>query len=779
MQSGGNVRDRPRSAASDRFHILAKNLIIVESPTKTKTLKKFLGKDFAVEASVGHIRDLEKKDLGIGEDFEPRYRILPKKQDVVKKLRAQAKKAEIVYLAPDPDREGEAIAWHIAQVLDKDTDAVRRVTFNEITRKAVLQALDHPGEINQSRVEAQQARRILDRLMGFKLSPLLWDKVKRGLSAGRVQSVALKMVCERQAEIDAFVPVEYWIISADLEGSAPPPFTAKLHRIGSKKATVGNGDDAGKIVNDLQTGEFTIAEIVRRESKQRPAPPFITSRLQQEASRRFGFSAKRTMGVAQGLYEGKEIGKLGSVGLITYMRTDSTRVADEAIVAAREFISTSYGDDKLPSRPNIYRSKKGAQDAHEAIRPTTFDLPPKEVAKHLKPEELKLYELIWNRFIASQMKPALFDVTRVDIANGRYILRGNGKVMKDPGFLSVYQEVQGEAREAEEPTDGLLPPLTEGQALELKKLNPEQKFTKPAARYSEATLIKALEDNGIGRPSTYASIVATLSDREYVERVERRFRPTELGKVVNRLLQSGFADIINEGYTAQLEEQLDRIEEGELEWRAALTEFDEKFSRDLETAGEKMPNIKVEGIPTDEKCPECGSPLVMRFGRYGGFFGCTGYPECKYTRDIEAPEGEATDTKEGEKEIEPCEKCGQPMALKRSRYGTFYGCTGYPDCKNIRKTGPAAAPPKGTGITCPQCDKGEIQEKRSRRGKIFYSCSLYPKCDFALWKPPVEKACPDCGFPLLVEKVTKRKGTQHVCHKKDCGYEEDIAPPGE
>ncbi len=780
MQSGGKVRDRPQPQGYFARRLetkLAKNLIIVESPTKTRTLKKFLGRDYAVEASVGHIRDLEKKDLGIGENFEPRYRVLPKKEGVVKRLRAQAKKAEMVFLAPDPDREGEAIAWHIAEVLDRDPATIRRVTFNEITKKAVLHALEHPGEINQNRVNAQQARRIIDRLMGFKLSPLLWDKVKRGLSAGRVQSVALKMVCERQAEIDAFHPVEYWIISAYLEGSKPPAFTARLHKIGGKKAEVGNGDDSAKIVTALEAGHFKVAEILKRESKQRPSPPFITSRLQQEASRRFGFSAKRTMGIAQGLYEGKEIGSRGAVGLITYMRTDSTRVANEAIRAAREFVTSAYGADKLPSKPNVYKSKKGAQDAHEAIRPTTFDLPPKEVAKYLKPEEFKLYELIWNRFIASQMKPAVFDITRVDISTGPYILRANGKVMKDPGFLSVYQEVRGVADIPEEPTDGVLPTLAEGESLTLHKITPEQKFTKPASRYSEATLIKALEENGIGRPSTYASILATLANREYTERVERRFKPTALGKVVNQLLQSGFSDIINEGYTARLEEKLDLIEEGELEWRVALAEFDEKFSKDLEHADEQMPNIKKEGIPTDEKCPDCSSPLVMRFGRYGGFLGCTGYPECKYTRDIETPEGEEGEKKEGSEEVPPCEKCGQPMALKRSRFGTFYGCSAYPECKNIRKTGPAAASPKSTGIACPECKEGEIQEKTSRRGKIFYSCSRYPDCKFALWKPPVEKVCPECEFPLLVEKVTKRKGTQHVCHKKECGYEEDIAPP--
>ncbi len=759
---------------------MAKNLVIVESPTKTRTLKKFLGKAYDIQASVGHIRDLEKKNLGIGENFEPRYHVLPAKTDVVKKLRQAAKKADTVFLAPDPDREGEAIAWHIAEILDKDPEAVRRVTFNEITKQAVLQALEHPGEIDRRKVEAQQARRILDRLMGFKLSPLLWEKVKRGLSAGRVQSVALKMVCDRQAEIDAFVPVEYWHIDAKLAADQPPAFTARLHRIGGKKAEVGNGELAKKIVTDLEGGTFRIGKIERKESKQRPLPPFITSRLQQEASRRFGFSVKRTMGIAQGLYEGKEIGDRGAIGLITYMRTDSTRVAAEAIDGVRDVISKTYGAKELPSKPNFYRSKKGAQDAHEAIRPTTFDLPPDKVAPFLKPEDLKLYRLIWDRFIASQMLPAVFDTTRVDIDNGDYMLRANGKVMKSPGFLAVYREVRGASKDKESDGDGLLPPLTEGQDLKLEKLLPEQKFTRPPARFSEATLVRALEDNEIGRPSTYASILATLSDRSYVEKIDRRFKPTPLGKMVNQMLQAGFADIINEGYTASLEQQLDRIEEGELDWRAALTEFDTKFSRDLETAGDQMPNVKKDGVPTDELCPDCNSPLVMRFGRYGSFLGCTKYPECKYTRDVEQ---DAEDkAAEDAKEIEPCEKCGQPMVLKRSRYGAFYGCSGYPDCKNIRKTGPAAEPPKPTGVACPECKEGEIAEKRSRRGKIFYSCNRYPDCKFALWNPPVEKECPQCGFPLVTKKTTKKKGPHLACHKKECDWEElltDEADPAD
>ncbi len=749
---------------------MSKDLIIVESPTKTKTLKKFLGSKYAIEASVGHIRDLEKKNLGLGDNFEPRYRVLPAKRDVVKKLRAAAKRAGTVYLAPDPDREGEAIAWHIAQVLDKEPESVRRVTFNEITRAAVQQALDNPGLIDLRKVDAQQARRVLDRLMGFKLSPLLWEKVKQGLSAGRVQSVALKMICDRQDEIDAFVPEEYWVIGADLEGSAPPPFNARLHQVDGKKAKVGDGERAGEIVRALESGAYRVASIRRKESRQRPAPPFITSRLQQEAARRFGFSVKRTMAVAQSLYEGKEIGGLGAVGLITYMRTDSIRVSEEALAGAREWIAANYGADKMPGKPVRYRSKKGAQDAHEAIRPTTFELPPDAAAKHLSRDEARLYRLIWDRFMASQMLPAVFDVTRVDVESGPYTLRANGKVLKSPGFLALYEEAKGSAEKGDNGRDALLPPLAEGETLKLVKVTSEQKFTKPPALFSEATLVKALEENGIGRPSTYASILSTLSDRNYADRIGKRFHPTSLGRLVNRLLQSGFADIINEGYTAQLEVQLDRIEEGELDWKSALVEFDEKFNRDLELAGKAMPNVKREGVPTEEVCPDCGESLVMRFGRFGTFLGCSAYPECKYTRNLE----ESAEGGEGEEpeEIPECEKCGRPMALRRSRYGAFYGCTGYPECKNIRKIGPAPAEPRSTGVPCPECGEGEIHEKRSRRGKIFFSCNRYPDCEFALWKRPVARACPRCGTPYLLEKTTKKKGPHLVCPGEECDHEE-------
>jgi len=830
---------------------VAKNLLIVESPAKTRTLKKFLGKQYAVEASIGHIRDLVKKDMGIGPSYEPHYEVIASRREVVKKLRAAAKKADTVFLAPDPDREGEAIAWHIFEVLGKEPEAVRRVTFNEITRRAVLQALEQAGDIDFKKVDAQQARRVLDRLMGFRLSPLLWQKVKRGLSAGRVQSVALKMVCDRQDEIEAFQPQEYWNIAAELAAAAPPPFTARLHRIDGKKAEVGDGEQAAAIVRDLESGGFTVRTVERKEAQQKPGAPFITSRLQQEAARRFGFSVKRTMALAQGLYEGREIGDRGAVGLITYMRTDSTRVSEEALDAARELIAATYGPAALPEAANRYASKKGAQDAHEAIRPTTFELPPETVKDFLKADEWKLYKLIWERFIASQMLPALFDVTQADIENGRYILRASGRVLKRPGFLAIYRETPddetagaaspgsgngngnshgddhgddnaaaaaaaSEATTAALPpgvTAAVLPPLREGETLELRRVDSEQKFTQPPAQYNEATLVKALEENGIGRPSTYASILGTLSQRDYADKVEGRFRPTALGRLVNGMLQQGFHDILNEGYTAALEEQLDEIEDGHLDWRQAVANFDEKFSRDLETAGEQMRNVKREGVPLDETCPDCGSQLLMRFGRYGTFVGCSNYPTCKYTRDLApaAANGGPTGGSAGDggaqaaagaagagdaagspvstgspgspgapaaaaEEIPPCEECGRPMALRRSRFGTFYGCTGYPECKGIRKIGPRAEPPKPTGVACPECGKGEIEEKRSRRGKLFYSCNRYPDCKFALWNRPVLKPCPDCGAPFLLEKTTKRTGTRLVCNTEGCGHSEQVEP---
>ena len=769
---------------------MAKNLIIVESPAKTRTLKKFLGRDWAVEASVGHIRDLPKKDMGLGADYEPNYAVLAAKKDVVKRLKDAAAKAQRIYLAPDPDREGEAIAWHIAEVLGKHGAEVHRVTFNEITKKAVLAALEHPGVIDVHRVDAQQARRVLDRLMGFKLSPLLWKKLKQGLSAGRVQSVALKMVCDRQAEIDAFLPVEYWVLGARLAAALPPEFTARLHQVDGKKAEVGDAARADEIGRELAGGAFLVAAVEKKESKQRPSPPFITSRLQQEAARRFGFAVKRTMSLAQGLYEGRDIGDRGQLGLITYMRTDSTRVAAEAIDAVRETIAATYGADKLPAKPNHYSSKKDAQDAHEAIRPTYFDLPPEAVADYLKPDELKLYRLIWDRFVASQMLPAVFDVTQVDVDRGRCRLRASGKILRSPGFLAVYQEVVDklESPNGDDEAAAQLPPLAEGDELRLVALEKEQKFTQPPAQYSEATLVKALEENGIGRPSTYAAILSTIVEREYVEKLQARLKPTALGKVVNKMLQNGFEDIINEGYTAKLELELDEIEEGKIPWKQAVVEFDTKFDKDLAKGAERWPDIKVEGLPLGEidparaaeRCPKCGRALVVRFGRYGAFVGCVGYreePSCDYTSDLE-PKADAPAAVEGE-EVAPCELCGKPMELRRSRFGPFLGCTGYPECKNIRKLGPKPTPPRDTGIACPECGQGTIQEKKTRRGKIFYSCSRYPECKYALWNPPVEQPCPQCGHPFLTAKTTKKKGTVWLCPKEGCGYEVGAPEPVE
>jgi DNA topoisomerase-1 len=764
---------------------VAKNLLIVESPTKTKTLKKFLGRQYAVEASLGHIRDLVKKDMGIGPQYEPHYAVLTAKKEVVQKLRKAAKDADVVYLAPDPDREGEAIAWHIAEVLGKDPEQVHRVTFNEITKRAVLLALENPRQIDLRKVDAQQARRVLDRLMGFRLSPLLWEKVKQGLSAGRVQSVALKMVCERQAEIDAFVPVEYWNLGAELSAKLPPPFLARLQKIDGKKAEVGHGADAARIVAELEKGTFKAGAVERKQALQRPGAPFITSRLQQEAARRFGFSVKRTMGLAQGLYEGTEVGDRGQVGLITYMRTDSTRVADEAVDGVRELIAATYGSQALPEKPNVYKTKKGAQDAHEAIRPTSFDLPPDALKDSLKADEWKLYKLIWDRFVASQMNPAVFDVTQVDVVSGRYTLRVSGRVLKSPGFLAVYRETPEEgAAETDEADEATLPAITEGEMLTLRKVTSEQKFTQGPAPFSEATLVKALEESGIGRPSTYATILSTLTDRDYVDKVEGRFRPSALGDLVNGMLQKGFHDIINEGYTAELEEQLDKIEDGEIEWKTAIADFDKKFTKDLETAGEQMPNVKKDGVPLGEICPLDGGQLLMRFGRFGAFVACSNYPECKYTRELNAPavaNGEAAgaggaETPASEEEAPVCPDCGRPMQIRRSRFGTFWGCTGYPECKGIQKIGPKPEAPKPTGVPCPECGKGEIEEKRSRRGKTFWSCNRYPDCKFSLWKKPVAKECPDCHAPFLLEKTTKKLGTQLVCNTEGCGYAESYEP---
>jgi DNA topoisomerase I len=766
---------------------MAKNLVIVESPAKAKTLGKYLGRDYQVKASVGHIVDLPKSKLGVQIDkgFEPEYQIIHGKRKIITELKQAAKGKENIYLAPDPDREGEAIAWHIAErIRDKgNRGKIHRVLFNEITKRAVQEAIKRPQELDRHLYEAQQTRRILDRLVGYQISPLLWKKVRRGLSAGRVQSVAVRIICEREREIQAFVPVEYWSITAQLVGENPAPFGARLARVGGQrldpeKFRVENGQQAEDLVARLRGATWTVASVDRKERRRFPTPPFITSRLQQEASRKLGFAPSRTMRIAQRLYEGIELGDEGAVGLITYMRTDSTRIAPEALEAVRGLIGERFGAQYLPEKPNFYASKKGAQDAHEAIRPTSMAYPPDQLGGFLSKEELALYTLVWNRFVASQMLPAVFDQTTVDITAADTTFRATGQVMKFDGFIRVYTEGRDDDPKKEEDEDDeaerTLPPLREGEALQLLDLAPEQHFTQPPPRFSQATLIKELEEKGIGRPSTYATIMATILNKEYVaEDKSRRLRPTELGFLVTDLLVDAFPDILNAEFTAGMENVLDRIEEGEEQWRTALQRFYDPFQRDLEHADERMRDVKREGQPTDIKCAKCGADMVIKWGRGGEFLACSRYPECKqtanFTRDAEGnlriAEEETTDEK--------CDLCGRPMQVRFGRFGKFLGCTGYPECKGVR----SLVRPVPTGVQCPDCREGEIMEKRSRNGKIFFSCNRYPKCRFATWDRPIPEPCPECNAPFIVEKTTKRGGTVRRCLSEGCRYQETVVEP--
>lgn len=797
---------------------MAKNLVIVESPAKAKTINKFIGKDYVVKASVGHVRDLPKSELGVDEvTFEPTYQVLEGKEKVVAELRAAAKGADTIYIASDPDREGEAIGWHVLNLLDTKGKKVRRILFHEITKNAVRKAIENPTDIDMNKVNAQQARRVLDRLVGYKISPLLWDKVRRGLSAGRVQSVAMKMIVDRENAIKAFKPEEYWTFAAKLAANNPPPFVAKLSKVEGKKADVDNEQQARSIESALKSGQFVVQAIARKEKKQSAAPPFITSTLQRVAYNRFKYPVKRTMQIAQKLYEGKELGSFGLVGLITYMRTDSVRISAEALDEVRQYISTKYGANILPEKPNYYRVKKAAQaqEAHEAIRPTSLDHEPDKIKDFLSREEYNLYKMIWDRFVACQMMPALFDVTDVDINNGPHTLRASGEVLKFPGFLAVFQDSGVEDDDEEKPeNDKALPAMSEGEVVKLLDLDTKQNFTQPPPRYTEATLVKALEDNGIGRPSTYGQILTTIQARDYTYKHDDKFHPTQLGMVVTNLLTTSFADIIDEKYTARLEEELDEIEAGKVDWIDAMREFNEKFVLDLERAGKEMVEVKRTGVETDEKCENCGAPMAIKFGRFGEFLACTNYPDCKTTKEVakgDAAEAEA----EGEQII--CDKCGKPMQLKRSRFGQFFACTGYPDCKNtkdprlmkaniptepqppcencgkemvlksgrygpfyscsgypecktIRKlNGGKSTPPKPTGVKCPTCSEGELVERRSRRG-VFYSCSRYPKCDFSLNNRPVARQCPKCHAPYLLEKSTKKEGHIEYCNNPECDY---------
>src|SRR5688500_10867336 len=743
---------------------MAKNLVIVESPAKAKTINKFIGSDYIVKASVGHVRDLPKSELGVDEvTFLPTYEVLEGKEKVVSELRAAAKNASMIYIASDPDREGEAIGWHVVNLLGVDAKKVRRILFHEITKNAVKKAIDNPGEIDLNKVNAQQARRVLDRLVGYKLSPLLWDKVRRGLSAGRVQSVAMKMIVEREEEIKAFVPVEYWSFAARLSAQTPPPFLAKLSKIDGKKAEVPNEETARKIETALKSGKYVVTEVARKERKQSAAPPFITSTLQRTAYNRFKWPVKRTMQVAQKLYEGKELGSFGFAGLITYMRTDSVRTSDDALAEVRAYIAAKYGDDILPEKPNAYRVKKAAQaqDAHEAIRPTSMELDPEKIKDFLTREEYSLYKMIWDRFVGSQMKPALFDVTDADIAVGNLTLRASGEVQKFAGFLAVFQDAPGEDEDdenAEKKNDKALPPLNEGDVLKLIELDTKQNFTQPPPRFTEATLVKALEENGIGRPSTYGSILTTIQARDYTYKHDGKFHPTHLGALVVKLLKQSFADIIDEGYTAELEEKLDEVEDGTLEWTDALRAFSIKFNADLERAGTEMTQVKGTGLETDEKCETCGSPMVIKFGRFGEFLACSNYPECKTTKEM--PKGDAAEATSDDEQI-ICDKCGKPMQLKRSRFGQFFACTGYPDCKNTKDPKlmkQAANLPSEPQPPCENCGK-EMVLKSGRYGP-FFSCSGYPECKTirkiggksSTPPKPTGVKCPNCKEGDLVER---------------------------
>jgi DNA topoisomerase-1 len=746
-----------------------KSLVIVESPAKAKTIAKYLGKNYTVKASVGHIMDLPKSKLGVDieNDFEPKYIVIKGKAPVVKELKSAAKKADRILLATDPDREGEAIAAHVAEVISgsiKNAE-VYRVLFNEITKKAILLAIEHPGKIDVNKVDAQQARRVLDRLVGYQISPILWKKVQRGLSAGRVQSVALRLICEREEEIKAFVPEEFWSLTALLEGKTPPQFEAKLIKRDEEKLRVKNNEEAQKILADLQGRPYSVAKVEKKERRRNPVPPFTTSKLQQEAGRKLGFTAKRTMGIAQSLYEGVDVGKEGTVGLITYMRTDSTRVGKEAQDEARELIAGKYGKDYLPDKPPVYASAKSAQEAHEAIRPTSVMREPDVIKKYLENDQYKLYKLIWNRFVASQMNPAVIDQTSVDIKAGDYTFRATGSVVKFPGFMAVYMEEKPEDQVADDENgEAVLPPLTEGEALTLIKLDPKQHFTQPPPRFSEALLVKTLEEKGIGRPSTYAAIISTIQDRHYVQKVENKFRPTELGVLVSDLLVNHFPVVMDVAFTARMEEELDKIEEGQMRWVEAVKDFYKPFNESLEKAQAEMKDFKSEQTSTDITCEKCGKPMVIKWGRNGQFLACSGYPDCKNTKPFVRKENGEVEAAPEEITDEICPKCGSPMVIKRGRFGKFLACSRYPECNHTQGM--------STGVTCPE-DGGKIVERRSRFGKVFYSCSNYPACKFAIWYKPVLRPCPRCGAPFLVEKYSKKTGPYIACLKKECGYKEE------
>ncbi|GBC60777.1 DNA topoisomerase 1 [Desulfonema ishimotonii] len=751
----------------------SKPLVVVESPTKIRTVKKYLGNEYNVAATVGHIKDLPSKEIGIDieNNFKPKYRNIPGKQKVISALKKEAGDAEDIYLAPDPDREGEAIAWHTSEILKKKGRRFHRVLFHELTRNGIQEAMASPDTLNAHKYEAQQARRILDRLVGYQISPLLWRKVKNGLSAGRVQSVAVRIICDRERAIQAFDPVEYWSITARLHGETPPPFEAKLARKDGKKIEIPDETSARAILAELDGEDLVVDEVKKKTIRRNPQPPFTTSKLQQESIRKLRFSAKKAMMVAQQLYEGVELESGEPTGLITYMRTDSTRIAAEAAEEALELIREQFGEEYAPDQPRFFKNRKKVQDAHEAIRPTSVKNTPEKMKPFLSPEQMMLYTLIWKRFMASQMQQALISNNSIAIRGGAYRFSASGSTVKFPGFMALYMSEEQTLESEKE--KGLLPELEKGMVLRREEMIPRQHFTQPPPRFSEASLVRELEEQGIGRPSTYATILSTIQDKGYVEKVNRNFRPSELGFIVNDLVVESFPDIFNVEFTARMEDDLDRVEAAEIDALNILTRFYSPFEKELNSAAEGMRSMKGVGMPIGQKCPMCNSEIHIKVGKNGPFIACSGYPECNYSRDY------TRDEKGQIKVIEPdpveavdkvCDKCGKPMVIKRGRYGNFLACSGYPDCKNTQSVSTANGG-QSTGVPCPEdgCD-GELMERRSKRGKVFYGCNRFPDCKFAIWDKPVKTPCPRCGAKFLVEKTTKKDGTFLKCLNKACGY---------
>lgn len=755
---------------------MVNRLVVVESPAKAKTIKKYLGKGYQVLASYGHVRDLLPKEGAVdpANDFAMKYVVIEKNANQVKAIADALKKVDELLLATDPDREGEAIAFHLCELMKEKgllkDKPVHRVVFHEITKSAIIEAIDHARELSMDLVNAQQARRALDYLVGFNLSPLLWRKVRPGLSAGRVQSPALRMIVERELEIEKFIAREYWTIEADVTKDSQP-FTAKLVEYASEKLkqfSVTEGEQANRIIADLKKagkGKLVVKNIEKKKRKRNPSAPFTTSTLQQEASRKLGFGAARTMRIAQQLYEGIDIGE-GAQGLITYMRTDSVNLASVAVEEIRETIEARFGKDTLPDTAHVYKTKaKNAQEAHEAIRPTSASLHPDDIKHALSADQYKLYNLIWKRTIACQMIPATIDTVAVDLSSGEgHLFRANGSIIAIPGFLQVYEEGIDDAKK--EDGGKMLPPLKEGDVLPIIDIRGEQHFTEPPPRYSEATLVKTMEEYGIGRPSTYATIISTLQQREYANLENKRFHPTDVGRVVNRFLTTYFQQYVDYGFTAQLEDELDEVSRGEKEWRPVLHEFWQPFINLVKETQENVQRKDVTQEPIDEKCPQCGGALSIRLGRRGRFIGCTSYPECDYTRSLE--DGSSEEAKPEIVEGRLCPTCNSPLQIKKGKYGKFIGCSSYPECKFIEPL----EKPEDTNVQCPSCKEGSILKRKSRQGKIFFSCSRYPDCKYALWYQPLNEPCPTCAWPITAVKTTKKNGTERVCPQQSCKFAE-------